>query len=165
MSLQVQAVVNDVVLEMNAQGTGPYTVFNVPGITSGQIYDKLTEANAALQGWTNAGATPTASISALAKEQVKRFEVAYACARLGADLIGIEITDGFNYNLGGLAVQRAGAQMQAYTAFIKDHLDIAKEYIKMLHPWFWVMNPDVPQGWTENNTPVTTWSVSSPRYG
>ncbi len=55
--------------------------------------------------------------------------------------------------------------MQAYTAFVKDHLDIAKEYIKMLHQWFWVMNPDVPQGWTERNTPVQTWTVSNPRYG
>lgn len=163
MSLQPQAVVNDIVLECGAQGAGPYTFFNFPGVTSGQVYDKITEANAALQGWTGTGAT--VSPNALVKEQTKRFEVAYGSARLAADLIGITITDGFNYNLGGLAVQRAGAQMQAYTKFIDDHLKTAKWYIEMLHQWFWVMNPDVPQGWTERNTPVTSWSVSNPRYG
>ena len=100
-ALAPQAVVQDIVLECNAQGSStPWTFFNVP-----------------------------------------------------------------NYNLGGLAVQRAGVQMQAYTAFIKDHLDIAQSYIKMLHQWFWVMNPDTFQGWTEQGTPVKYWAVSNPRYG
>ena len=162
MSLVTQALVSDVVSECNATGTGPWTFFNVAGVTSGAVYDKITEANMFLQSMVGIGGTTPPN--AFAIEQVKRFEVVYGSARLAADLVGVVITDGFNYNLGGLAVQRAGAEMQSYTTFIKNHLDVARTYIHALYQWFWVFNPDFPQGYRENGTPVTYWSVAASRY-
>lgn len=163
MSLVTQAVVNDLVSECAGTGTGPYTIFNVAGVTSGQIYDKITESNMYLQSMVSLGGA-SVSGNAYAVEQIKRFEVNYGAARLAADLFGVTITDGFNYNLGGLAVQRAGAQAQAYTAFIKNHLDVAKQYLVAFHQWFWVFSPDWPQGFRENGTLNGYWSVANPRY-
>ena len=152
------ATVSDVVSEFLGSGSGPYTLLNAAGITSGQIYDKITEANATLQGWTSVGVSGVTD--ALQKEQIKRFETVYATARLAADLIGINVTDGFNVSLAGLAIQRYNAQHQTYLEFIKQHLSIAQYYIKMLHPWFFVFNSDFPQGYSEMGTPVTYWSTS-----
>lgn len=161
-NLGTQATVSDIVSEFNGTGTGPYTLFNAPSITSGQIYDKITEANATLQGWTGAGQSGVTD--ALQVEQIKRFEVNYASARLAADIIGVNITDGFNVTMGGLAVQRANVQTQTYIQFINDHLTVAKEYIKMLHPWFYVYNSTNPEGSNEfGNSPVY-WTTSNPRY-
>ena len=162
MSLVTQAIVGDVVSEFNgsytSSGTGPFTLFNVGGITSGQIYDKITEANMSLQSWVALGsATPT---SLFQTEQINRFEVCYASARLAADLIGVVITDGFNYAEGGISVQRTTAEYNTYTRFIQDHLAIAKEYIKAFNPWFYVYNSVNPEGSTNTGSPVNYWNVS-----
>jgi hypothetical protein len=140
-------------------------LFNVAGVTSGAINDKITEANAALQGWVGSSIVTQATTDNLAKEQVKRFEVNYGSARLAADLIGVVITDGFNVTLAGTAVQRANVQVQGYMNFIKEHMDTAKWYIKMLHQWYFVFNPDFPTGFDEMGTPVTYWSVSQAQQG
>jgi hypothetical protein len=163
--LAPQAVVNDVVSETNGQplgSAGPWTIFNTAGVTSGQIYDKITQANAMLQQATGLGAvTPS---DAQQKEAVKRYEVAHASAYLASDLIGVIITDGFNVTTGGIAIQRQGAQFQTYVQFIKDHLGLAQMWVKMLHPWFFVSSPSNPQGSDEYGNPVGYWSVSPPRY-
>ena len=161
-AISPRAVVSDVTAECFATGTGPYTFFNVAGVTSGQISDKITEANAMLQAQVGLGST--APSDAAVSEGVKRFEVNYASARLAADLIGVIITDGFNLTTGGISVQRFGAEFQTYEKFIKDHLEIAKWWIQALHPRFFIGNPDNQQGTTERGTPVTTWSVSQSRY-
>jgi hypothetical protein len=161
-TLQTQAKVSDVVSECNGTGTGPYTIFNNAGITSGQIFDKVTQANAALQQAVGLGST-TPSDPALV-EGIKRFEVAMGSAYLAADLIGVVITDGFNVTTGGIAIQRQGAQQQAYTKFIADHLALAKMWITWLHPWFFVQNPTYYQGSDEYGNPVGYWNVSPPRY-
>ena len=158
MSLVTQAVVTDIVSEFNAAGTVPYTLFNVGGITSGQIYDKITEANMALQSWVGLGGAATTS--PFQTEQVKRFEVCYASARLAADLIGVTITDGFNYSEGGISIQRTTAMRDTYIRFISDHLAIAKEYLKAFNPWFYVYNSVNPEGTTNMGTPVEYWNVS-----
>jgi hypothetical protein len=156
--------VNDIVLELNGTGVGPYSLFNVNGITSGQIYDKITEANGALQGWVGSSIVTQATTDALAKEQVKRFEVNYASARLAADLIGVMITDGFNVALAGTSIQRVTAQTQGYLNFIKEHMDTSKWYIKMLHQWYFVFNPDYPTGFTEWGNPTQYWKTSDVSY-
>jgi hypothetical protein len=163
-TLNPLASVSDVALEFNATGGGPYTIFSVAGVTSGQIYDKITEANATLQGWVSIGTTPTPSDPAMAEAQ-KRFEVAYASARLAADLMGGVITDGFNYTLEGTSINRFGAQFQTYNAFIKNHLDVAKYYITMLHQWFIVYGPSFPQGINEYGNPVGYSAVNTSRWG
>ena len=158
MSLVTQAVVTDVVSEFNGTGSGPYTLFNVGGITSGQIYDKITEANMSLQSWVALGGTTPVNV--FQTEQIKRFEVCYASARLAADLIGVVITDGFNYAEGGISIQRTTAEYNTYTRFIQDHLAIAKEYIKAFNPWFYVQNSVNPEGTTNFGTPVQYWNIS-----
>ena len=163
-ALNPQAVVNDVVLEFRGDGSGPWTLFNVAGVTSGQIYDKITEANATLQGWVSLGSTPTPSDAALVEAQ-KRFEVNYAAARLAQDLMGITTTDGFNYTIEGTSINRFGAQFQVYEAFIKNHLEVAKYYIQMLHQWFIIYNPEIAQGVNEQGNPVGYWRTASPRWG
>ena len=163
MSLVTVATVSDVVTEFNGVGSGPYTLFNVAGVTSGQIFDKISEANMYLQSMVGKGGV-SYSGNAYLQEQVKRFEVAYGSARLAADLIGINITDGFNYNVGGLAVQRQGAQWQAFKEFIDSHMAIAKGYLTAFHQWFWVFSPDNPTGYRENGSPENYWAVANPRY-
>lgn len=164
MPLNVLATVSDVVSECNGAGTGPYSLFNIGGVTSGQIYDKLTEANATLQGWVSIGGPPTSADNATTEMQ-KRFEVTYASARLASDLLGGTITDGFNFTIEGTNIQRFGAQFQTYTKFIKDHLDIANFYIKMLHQWFIVYNSSFPEGSNEMGAPVGYWRTGNPRWG
>jgi hypothetical protein len=167
MSLVPQAKVSDVVSEFSfvsgmAAGTGPFTLMNVANVSSGQIYDRITEANAFLQQAVGlGGSTPP---NAWQVECVKRFEVAYASAHLASNLIGVVITDGFNVTTGGIAIQRQTAQQQGYVQFIKDHLNNAMEWRKMLHPWFFVNVPTNPQGSDEYGNPVGYWSVSPPRY-
>ena len=157
-----QSTVADVVAECNGTGTGPYTIWDVGGVTSGQVYDKIKEADAVLRGWVGDG--PSDSTVAKVMEQAKRFEVNYASAKLLSSIIGIISTDGFNYSLGGLDVQRFGAKFQTYEAKIKLHLDLAKWYIVMLHEWFMVYSPENALGYTENGTPVTYWNVGGQRY-
>ena len=160
MSLVTQAQVSDIQAEFNGSvnSSGIYTLFNVGGITSGQIYDKITESNMALQSWVSlGGATP---VSVFQTEQIKRFEVCYASARLAADIIGVVITDGFNFSEGGITVNRQNAEYLTYTRFITDHMTIAKEYIKAFNPWFYSPNSTMPQGLTNEGTPVSYWSVS-----
>lgn len=162
MSLVPQAKVSDVVSEMNGTGTGPYTIFNVSNVSSGQVYDRITEANAYLQNAVGlGGATPT---NAVQTEAIKRFEVAFAAAHLASNLVGVIITDGFNVTTGGIAIQRQTAQQQAYVNFIKDHIVIFKDWEKKLHPWFFPGSPTYPQGSDEYGNPVGYWSVSPPRY-
>ena len=161
-AISPRAVVLDVINEFGASGATPVTLFNVSNVSSGMIYDKITEANAMLQAQVGLGST--APSDAAVSEGVKRFEVNYASARLAADLIGVIITDGFNLTTGGISVQRFGAEFQTYEKFIKDHLEIAKWWIQALHPRFFIGNPDNPQGTTERGTPVTTWSVTQSRY-
>lgn len=156
------AVVSEIVTECNGTGTGPYTIFDQGGITSGQISEKITEANAILQGWIGAAASGT---STLLNEQIKRFEVNYAAARLGASIIGIVTTEGFNVGLGGLDIQRMGAKFQTYVEFIRNHLETAKWYLIVLREWFFVYNPDEPLGYNERGNPITYWSTSQSRYG
>jgi hypothetical protein len=161
MSLMPQATVADIVSEFNGQSfllSGTFTLFNVGGVTSGQIYDKITEANMTLQSWVSLGSNTNPN--PFQKEQIKRFEVAYGSARMAADLLGIVITDGFNYSEGGVSVQRQAAIAGAYKEFIDDHLMIAKEYIKAFHQWFWVYNPTANEGYNNNGTPVGYWSTS-----
>ena len=165
MSLITQATVGDISAEMNGTSgaNSTYTIWNQAGVTSGQIYDKITEANMYLQSLVSLGGASGAT--AFQREQIKRFEVVYGAARLAADLIGVNITDGFNYNIGGLAVQRAGAQMASYTKFIDEHLAVAKAYLSAFHQWFFVFTPDFPQGYKETGTPVQYWQTTTPRYG
>ena len=166
MSLGVQSTVFDLANEFLATSGAVFTLFNNANVSSGVLYDKLTEANATLQGWTGVGVSGAGVGNALAAEQIKRFEVNYAAARLAANLAGLTITDGFNVNLGGLSVQRVTAQQATYKAFIDNHFMVAKEYIKMLHPWFLVYNSVTPQGYDENGAPVTYWNTSQARdYG
>ena len=98
------------------------------------------------------------------KEAIKRFEVNYGAAKLAQTILGIVTTDGFNYSVAGLDVQRFGAQFQTYTKFIDDHLEVARSYIKMLHQWFIVFNPDLAEGVNERGTPIHYWSTSPSRY-
>ncbi len=157
-----QAQVTDIVSECNGAGSGPYTIFNVSNVSSGQIYDRITEANAFLQQSVGlGGATP---VNAWQTECIKRFEVAYASAHLASNLIGVIITDGFNVTTGGIAIQRQTAQQQAYVRFITDHLNNAMEWRKMLNPWFYPGSPTYPQGSDEYGNPVGYWNTSPARY-
>lgn len=161
-----QAVVADVLLEFNTSGAGPiYTIWNTQ-VTSGQVYDKITEANAMLQNWVGAG-TVNAAVAgnAVAKENVKRYEVNYGSARLAAELAGVIVTDDFNVTIGGLALQREQAAFNEYQAFIKNHLDIAQYYIKALHQWFFPYNPTMAQGVNEYGAPIGYWSTSMAPQG
>ena len=164
MSLAPQAGVYDVINEFVAvSGTAPFTLFNNANVSSGMIADKINAANSYLQGWVGLGGQAG---SVLQNTQQKWFEVNYAAATLAANLAGLTVTDGFNVTLGGLAVQRVTAQTQAYKQFIENHMLVAQEVIKMLHPWFWVYGPNFPQGYDERGNPVTYWNVSQARdYG
>ena len=165
MSLSPQATVFDVLNEFGTAvaGIGPWSVFNNGGVTSGMVADKINSANSVLQGWTGVGGT---NGSVLSNTQQKWFEVNYAAAALAANLAGLTITDGFNVTLGGLAVQRVTAQQATYTKFIQDHMTIAKEVVKMLHPWFFPYQSTYAQGYDEYGNPVTYWNVSNARdYG
>ena len=168
MSLSTKANITDVISEFNGINyplSGVATLFNVGGVTSGQIYDKITEAAATLQMWIGTGPYG-AGQSAQNNEMVKRFEVVYAAARLANDLLGAgTITDGFNFAMEGTSVSRLGANVQPYTAFIKDHLAIAKYYVQALHQWFFVYNPSFPQGFNEYGQPVTYWNVGRGNAG
>lgn len=161
MSLSPQAVVADIVTEMNGTGAGPYTIFDVGGVTSGLISNMINEANMVLQSWVGIGSV---SGTALLNEQIKRFETNYASAKVASALIGIITVDGFNYSVGGLAVQRSAPKTQVYESFIKTKLEIAKEYILMLHDRFLVYNPTNAQGYNEHGNPVGYWSTASSRY-
>ena len=162
-NLSPQAVVGDVVNEFRADGTGPWTFFSVAGVTSGQVNDKILEANATLQGWVSIGSV-SGSDAAINTAQ-KAFEVNYASAKLAADLMGAVVTDGFNYTIEGTSINRFGAQFQTYNAFIKNHMEASKWYISMLHQWFIVFNPTNYQGSNEYGNPVTYARVTGARYG
>ncbi len=158
MPLAPQAVVQDVITEVRGLGTGPWTVFNVPNVTSGEVFAKINEANAGLQQWTGAGGTtPT---DAQAVEAIKRYETNFASAKLVADIIGVIATDGFNVTNNGISIQRTTAEIQTYTKFIKDHLDLAQWWLKSLHPWFYAGTPNFPEGFNEYGFPVDYWSIS-----
>ena len=58
-----------------------------------------------------------------------------------------------------------GAQFQTYNAFIKNHMDVAKYYITMLHQWFIVYVPTNPQGSNKYGNPVGYATVSQSRWG
>ena len=164
MSLYPQASVLDVVLEMNGTpttGSGPYTVFDVGGVTSALVSGKIFEANMVLQSWVGIGSV---SGTALLNEQIKRFETNYAAAMVASSIIGGITVDGFNYSVGGLDVQRMGAKFQTYELFIRKKLEISKEYIQMLHDRFYVFNPSNAQGSNEYGNPITYWGVSPARY-
>lgn len=164
-AIETQALVGDLVSECNGTGTGPFTLFNTAGVTSGQVYDKIAEANANLQGWIGAGQVNSAFAgNPVSKIFVKSYEVNYGSARLAASLAGIIITDDFNVTIGGLAIQREQAAFNEYQAFVKNHLMIAQEIIKMLHQWFFPYNPTMPQGVNEFGAPVTYWSTTGSRY-
>lgn len=156
------AIPSEVVTECNGTGTGPYSVFDVAGVTSGAINDKIREANVTLQGFIGDAASGT---NTLLNEQVKRFEVNYAAAKLAASLVGVVITDGFNVGLGGLEIQRMGAKFQTYVEFIKEHLNTSKWYLIFLQEHFYVYNSEFPTGYNERGTPINYWSTSNARYG
>lgn len=164
MSLQPQASVLDVVSEMNGTpttGNGPYTIFDNGGVTGAQISGAIYEANMVLQTWIGIGSQ---SGSALLNEQIKRFETNYASAKVAANIIGIIAIDGFNYSVGGLDVQRMGAKFQTYELFIRKKLEIAKEYVIMLHDRFFVYNTLLPQGSNEFGGAVSYWRTAGATY-
>ena len=162
MSLGTVATVFDVANEFLAQSGAVFTLFNNSNVASGVIYSKIQEANASLQGWTGVGG-PSSNPSVLGNQWVKQYEVQYAAGVLAANLAGLTITDGFNVTAQGLAISRQGAQQKTYEDFIRNHLMIAKEYMKMLHPWFFVYNSAQPQGFDEYGNPVSYWDVSQAR--
>lgn len=161
MPIQLQASVQDVVDECDGTGTGPFTIFQVGGVTSGQINDKIREANVYLQAWVGLGGV---SGDAVTNEQIRRFETTYGSAKLVASIAGIITVDGFNYSVGGLDVQRMGAQFQTMELFVRQKIEIAKWYINGLHDWFLAYNSSEYQGLNEYGSPVNYWSVSQPRY-
>jgi len=161
MVLDPQAQVSDVVTELHGSAptaSSTYTIFNVPNVTSGEIYGKITEANAALQQWTGQGSTTPTDAQAI--ECIKRYETNFAAAKVAADIIGVIATDGFNVTTGGISIQRTTAEIQTYTKFIKDHMDLAAWWIKQLHPWFYLGTPSFPEGFDEYGNPIGYWSVS-----
>jgi hypothetical protein len=165
MPLAPQSSVPDVVTEMH--GSAPtasftYTIFNVPNVTSGEIYNKITEANAALQQWTGVGGVTPTDTQAI--EAIKRYETNFAAAKLGADIIGVVITDGFNVAAGGISIQRTTAEFNTYQKFIKDHLDLAQWWLKSLHPWFYAGIPSFPEGLDEYGNPIWYWHTSNPGW-
>lgn len=157
------STVSDIVTELNGTGSGPYTIYDVAGVTSGVISEKITEADAFLRGMVGSGPSDSPA-SSIVREQAKRFEINYASAKLLASLIGIIVTDGFNFSLGGLDIQRVGAKFQVYEQQIRVRLDLSKQYIQMLHEWFITYKPDNDLGYTERGTPVQYWTTSNPRY-
>lgn len=138
------------------------TIFNVPNITSGQVYDKLTQANAYLQQWTSVGGVTPSDVQQV--EAIKRFEVNFASAYLAADLAGVLITDGFNITTGGIAVARETAMFNQYSKFIEDHLTLMKMWLAALHPWTSVQVPNYAQGYNEYGNPVSYWGTASAVY-
>lgn len=135
-------------------------MWDVAGVTSGQISAAINEANAFLQGFIGG----TVSGDAVLNEQVLRFEVNYASAKVLLQIFGGTTTDGFNYSVGGLAVQRLGAKLPVYEQEINTRMALAKHYITILHEWFIAFNPTYATGYTERGVPVTYWSTSQPRY-
>jgi len=155
------STVAQVTSELNATGTGPYTIYDVAGITSGQVYDKITEADAYLRRWVGDG--PSDSALTVVQEQVRRFETNYASARILMQIAGIITTDGFNYSLAGIDVARVGSKLETYKMEIEKRMALAKWYIVALHDWFIVFNPTFAQGYSETGLPIQYWNVSSPR--
>lgn len=157
------SVVSGVVMELNGTGAGPFTIYDVSNVTSGVIYQFLEEADATLRQWVGAGPSNSSS-GTTTWQMARRFELNYASAKLLASIAGIIVTDGFNYSLGGLDVQRVGAKFQTYEMEIRTRLQITKQIVNQLHEWFLIYTPDNPQGVNERGAPVTYWSTSNPRY-
>ena len=152
-----QATVAQVVSELNGEGTGPYTVWGVPSITSGTINGFILDAEALGQGMVGAG--PWDSSNAIVQERVRRYETNYAAARLLMSIIGVIATDGFNFDAGGLGIQRFGAMWQTYDLKIRTHLKLAEHYITAMHDWFLVYNQSNTEGSNLFGNPVGYWSV------
>lgn len=158
-----RAVVGDLVIELNmvSGANSTFTIYDNAGITSGMINSYLNEAHYFLDAHVGGGAEDASDTDT--QNIVKAFEINYASARLLSSLIGIVITDGFNYSVGGLDIQRMGAKFQTYDVMIRVRLDVAKSIYRQLYDWFYVYNPTVAQGLNERGTPVTYWSVNQGR--
>lgn len=152
----------ELVAELNGTGTGPYTIWDVAGVTSGQVATALNDADGYLRRMVGSG--PSDSSSAPVQALVKDFERVYGGARLLFNIFGIVTTDGFNYSLGGLDVQRVGAKLEAYKQELDLRMKHAGELIAALHEWFLVFEPSQPRGVDEYGNPVSYWSTSQPRY-
>ena len=159
----VQSSVIDVVNDLNgvSGASNTYVIYNAV-ISSGNIYDAILEADGYLRGWVGNG--PSTSTNSLTLDQVKRFEVNYAAMKTLMKVEGIITTDGHNFALGGTAIQRTQAQSNTFQSEITKRKDLVDQYIKMLHEWFIVYNPNFPQGFNENGNPISYWSTASQRY-
>ena len=152
----------ELVAELNGTGAAPYTIWDVAGVTSGQVALALNDADGYLRRMVGAG--PSDSSSAPVQALVKSFERTYWGARLLLNIFGVVTTDGFNYSLGGLDVQRVGAKLEAYKQEIDLRMKHGRELIASLHEWFLVFDPVNPLGVNEYGTPISYWSTSQGRY-
>ena len=152
----------ELVAELNGTGTAPFTIWDVGGVTSGQVAAALNDADGYLRRMVGSG--PSDSSSAPVQALVKTFEKTYGGARLLLNIFGIVTTDGFNYSLGGLDVQRVGAKLEAYKQELDLRMKQAGELIVALHEWFLVFDPGNPLGVNEYGTPISYWSTSQSRH-
>jgi len=154
--------VQDVVNELNGRGSGlsgvGFTIWDTAAVTSGQVSDKITEADAYLRNMVGSG--PSDATGTFEQSLAKGFEINYAASRLLASIAGIQVTDGFNVNLGGTQVQMTQAKFQQYKEGIEKRFEVSKNYIIALHQWFFIYNPEQAQGLDEFGTPVSYWNTS-----
>ena len=156
------STIGDITSELNSRepvvSGATFTIWDTAGITSGQISDKITEADAYLRNMVGSG--PSDATGTFEQSLAKGFEINYAAARLLASIAGIMVTDGFNVNMGGTQIQQQAAKFQQYKEGIEKRLDISKNYIIALHQWFFIYNPEQAQGLDEFGTPVSYWNTS-----
>ena len=160
MSWTSGASVQDVLTELNVSGTtGPFTVFGVGGVLSGTIFEHVRGATAM---WTQLlGDGLRTSTDTWVLEALARFETHHASATLGG---GQLVTDGFNYSLGGMDVQRVGALQEGYRKKMEQAMEVSKRYLEYLRERAFVFNPTTAWGKNEQGQPVTYWNTTQARY-
>jgi len=158
----VQAIVGDIVEELQGtSGAGDvFTIWGKGGITSGQIKRYIDKSDNKLRGWVGGG--PSDSSDAVVLSNVKDFEISYTCYQLLNASRSVIFTDGHNFTMDGLSIQRATNQLQVYMTGIEQYKDEWKDARKVLITEAYVFNTEEPRGVDEDDIPVRYDRVGSP---
>ena len=133
------ASIADIIAELQGTGGDPYQIYDWPTVSGSRITDFIEEAEDFARGQVG-DQLYEVGISPLTARRVKHFEVHYASGHLIASLLGIVITDGYNYSLGNTQVQRYSPKFQTYMELLRFHLNEAHDWLLTLHDLFFAVN-------------------------
>src|SRR5437762_229496 len=122
------ASVDDIVARLRGV---PSTTVTEAYIVLDQIVPASLISNYLMQGsaWLRAfSSTIYLTTDPYQTEQIRDFEIHYACAYTLASMAGITITDGFNLQVNGVTQSRFEAKFQEYKSYVEFHVMAMKHF-------------------------------------